>query len=299
MRKAANVEFIGAASRDLERARSLGAARVHGSYADLLDDPDIAMVFITTHNGLHADLAIEAMHRGKHVLCEKPLGVTEAECARMIRASEATGCQLMEAFMYRFHPQIAALQELVRDGTLGEVREVHAAFHFDLTRSDDVRLQPEWGGGALLDVGCYCVNAARLFLGEDVTRVEGECTLDRPGGVDREGRAVLTFANGATADLSFGFNGPLRQGLEVRGSEGTATLNWPFAYRGEVQVLAWHSASQGGRMELPDVDVYQLEIEAFAEAVLQGREPPLPATDATHNARIMDRIATHFAQAGR
>ncbi|HVZ49728.1 MAG TPA: Gfo/Idh/MocA family oxidoreductase, partial [Gemmatimonadaceae bacterium] len=197
---ARNVEFVAAASRDPERARSLGAERAYDSYDALLDDAGVDAVFITTHNGLHGELAIAAFRRGKHVICEKPLGMNAAECERMVAAAEQADRMLMEAFMYRYHPQVAALQDVVRLGRVGEVRHVSASFHFQLTRPDDVRLVREFGGGALLDVGCYCVNASRLFLGEDVAEVAATAVTSGPDGVDLEGRATLSCAGGAAAD---------------------------------------------------------------------------------------------------
>jgi xylose dehydrogenase (NAD/NADP) len=295
--KARNVDLVAAASRELKRAESLGARRAYDSYDALLADPDVDAVFITTHNGLHCKLAIAAMQRGKHVLCEKPLAPTVAECERMVAESERTGMRLMEAFMYRYHPQIAALQQIARSGRIGDVRHLDSSFHFHLDRPDDVRLKPEWGGGALLDVGCYCVSACRLLLGEDVSEVASSATMNGPEGIDMEGQARLTFESGTSASISWGFIGPMRQELTLTGTKGVASLNWAFAYRGEPQSLQIRKGmSKQGTSWVEPPDTYQLEIEDFAGAILENRQPLLPANDGLLNARVMERISQAFAR---
>ena len=292
--RARNVELVAAASRDMKRAESLGARRAYGSYTALLDDPGVDAVFITTHNGLHCELAIEAMRRGKHVLCEKPLAPTVAECERMVEESGRAGLRLMEAFMYVYHSQFDVLRKAVKVGRIGEITHVSASFHFHLDRLDDVRLVPEWGGGALLDVGCYCVNASRLFLGDDVVDVAASATMSGPNGVDMEGQASLTFSSGGTADISWGFLGPMRQQLVVTGTKGEASLNWAFAYRGEPHVLEVRADGQTDRWEFAQTDTYRLEIEDFAGAILEGRNTMSPANDGLLNARVIERVRSAF-----
>ena len=274
----------------LFRLESLKPGRAYGSYDALLNDPEVEMVFITTHNGLHCELAIEAMRRGKHVLCEKPLAPSVAECARMVAESKRSGRRLMEAFMYRYHPQIAALRQVALSGRIGKMEHVSAAFHFHLSRTDDVRLVPAFGGGALLDVGCYGVNISRLLLGERVTEVSATATRTKPGGVDIEGHAALAFESGATAAISFGFVGQMRQEVVVRGTEGEASLNWAFAYRGEPQVLEVRIGGAIERVEFGQTDTYQLEVEDFAGAIIGGRDPLLAPDEGLKNAMVLERI---------
>jgi predicted dehydrogenase len=200
----------------------------------------------------------------------------------------------MEGFMYRYHPQIAALRGVVESGRLGEVRHLSSSFHFPLNRPDDVRMKREWGGGALLDVGCYGVNASRLFLGEQIAEVTATTERTKPDGVDVEGQATLRFESGATADISFGFRGPMRQQLIVSGTEGTASLNWAFAYRGEPHLLEVRAGGRTERLEFGETDTYQLEIEDFAGAILEGREPMLTADEGLKNARALERIREAF-----
>ena len=156
---ARNAELVAVASRDGERAREFAAQgaipRHHGSYEALLDDPEIDALYIPLPNSLHREWAIRAAEKGKHVLCEKPLALTAAEGREMAAAADAHRVKLMEAFMYRFHPRTEKVIELVRGGRIGELRAIRSAFTFRLTRPDNIRLKPELGGGALMDVGCY------------------------------------------------------------------------------------------------------------------------------------------------
>jgi xylose dehydrogenase (NAD/NADP) len=293
--KARNVALVAAASRELSRAQSLGARRAYNSYDALLNDSDVDAVFITTHNGLHCELAIAAMQRGKHVLCEKPLAPSVKECEQIVARSNQSQLRVMEAFMYRYHPQIAALQEVAHSGRIGDVRRLNASFHFHLDRPDDVRLDPTIGGGALLDVGCYCVNASRLFLGEEIADVSASAKISGPNGVDMEGQAKMAFKSGASADISWGFIGPMRQELTLTGTKGVASLNWAFAYRGEPQTLEIRLGASTQVMRFdPPPDTYQLEIEDFAGGILEDRAPMLSAREGLLNARVMDKIREAF-----
>jgi xylose dehydrogenase (NAD/NADP) len=215
----------------------------------------------------------------------------------MVAESERSGKRLMEAFMYRYHPQITALQQLAESGHIGDVRHIKSSFHFPLSGINDVRLDPAIGGGALLDVGCYCVSASRLFFGEEISGITASATTRGPKGVDVEGQANLRFESGTSADISFGFSGPMRQELTLTGTKGIAELNWAFAYRGENQILQTRKGRCPHAMvwDSPP-DVYQLEIEDFAEAILENRAPMLAVDEGLKNARVMERIAAAFRQ---
>jgi len=280
-----------AASRDLDRARAMGPERVYDAYDDLIRDPDVDAVFIATHNGLHKALAIDALRHGKHVLCEKPLAVNARECEEMIAAAEAAGRHLVEAFMYRYHPQIDRALELVRQGAIGELRVVQASFRFHLTRPDDVRFRPEWGGGSLLDVGCYCVDISRLFLGDAPDEVRALGVLDPVHGVDTSLQAILRYGANRFALVSCGFDsGPVQQ-VVLLGTGGVIHFNEPFgSWRGNAQL----TVQTGDREEvLPfeRVNTYQAEIEDLAEAILRGSRPKVKTRETLLTARILDRLA--------
>jgi predicted dehydrogenase len=179
-----NGELLAVASRNEETAREFatkaGLPDYYGSYEALLDDERIDAVYIPLPNSLHREWTVKAAEKGKHILCEKPLALNAAQCDEMQRAAEANGVRLMEAFMYRFHPQTEKVVEMVRKGVVGDLRFIRSAFTFRLTNPDNIRLNPELGGGALMDVGCYCVNVSRTVAGQEPMEVQALVTWVPP-----------------------------------------------------------------------------------------------------------------------
>lgn len=287
---ASNAELHAVASRDLARAESFGAARAYGAYDELLRDPAVDVVVIATHNGLHRDLAIAAMEAGKHVLCEKPLAVTAVECDEMLAVARATDRILVEAFMYRFHPQILHLQQLIAEGAIGAVRTVNATFRFLLPFDEPVRLRPEWGGGALLDVGCYCVNLCRVLLGSDPDTVRAVAHFDPVHNVDISLQGLLHYAGGETGLIDCGFNSELQQGVTVNGTAGSIHLDEPFKRISDTATLQLRRGDVVEFFRFEAVDCYQLEVEDIARAVLGGGVPMLGPEEGGENARIIDRL---------
>ncbi len=283
--------LLAAASRDIRQAEALGPLRAYDSYGALLRDADVDAVYIATHNGLHKELVLEALRRGKHVLCEKPLGRTAGECEEMLATATATRRLLMEAFMYRYHPQISRVQALVRERAIGDLTAVETTFRFPLTRANDVRWRPEWGGGALLDVGCYCVNFVRLFLGDAPRDVHAWATLDRVHGVDTRVHAVLEYASGTQAAVSCGFDGGPYQRAVLIGTEGALSLSEPFMTWTRPSRLTVHAGETEQVFEHESVDTFRMEIEDFCTAVHRGTPPLLQANEGLLNARVLDRIA--------
>jgi predicted dehydrogenase len=284
-----------AASRDIRRAEALGPRRAYDSYSALLADPDVDAVYVATHNGLHKDLTLEALSRGKHVLCEKPLGRTAEECEAMVAAAKTTGRLLVEAFMYRHHPQIRRAQQLVRDGVIGELMTVEATFRFRLTRAHEVRLRPEWGGGSLLDVGCYCVNFARLFLGHVPRDVHAWATMDAVHGVDTSVHAVLEYESGKSAGLSCGFDAGPHQRAVLIGTEGVLDLSEPFVTWRRRPRLTVRTGDTEQVTEFDLVNTFRLEIEDLCAAILGGTSPLLASDEGLLDARILDRVAAAAA----
>jgi predicted dehydrogenase len=267
-------EIVAVASRDAARAeayaRERGIARAHGSYDDLLADPDVDVVYVALPSALHVEWSIRALDAGKHVLCEKPLTRVRAEAERAFDAAERNGRVLMEGFMYRHQEQARRLQALVRDGAIGELRLARAAFSFALDRPDDVRWSRELGGGSLLDLGCYCTNALRLVAGEPEW-VSAEQTLAATG-VDVRFAATLRFPGGVLGHFDCGFDLPERRVVEVLGSEGSVTLEPAFA--SDEGVLELRTGAAVDRIELPPTNRYALQVENVSRAAL-GEEPPL------------------------
>ena len=290
IKSARHATLHAAASRDLARAEMLGATRTYRTYDDLIRDPEVDAVFITAHNGLHKALAMDALQHGKHVLCEKPLAVNARECEEMIAAAEAVGRHLVEAFMYRYHPQMDRAQELVQSGAIGELRVVQATFRFTLTRPDDVRFRPEWGGGSLLDVGCYGVDISRLFLGDTPQDVRAVGVLSHRG-VDTSVQGILRYGGDRFALISCGFDsGPLQQ-VTLLGTDGIILFNQPFSsWRGNPQ-LTVQTVEREDVFPFDPVNTYEAEVEDLALAILDGSRPRFTAAASLSNARILDRLA--------
>lgn len=284
------VSIVGAASRGVARAeayvREHGLERAWPSYDALLADPDVDAVYVALPNAFHVEWSIRALEAGKHVLSEKPMGRDPAGVGRAFDAAERAGLVLMEAFMYRHHPQIKCARELLDDGAVGEVRLVRAAFCSTLGRPDDVRWSPELGGGALLDVGCYCVSGMRLFAGEPET-VFGEQTLTA-GGVDIRFAGTLRFPGGVLGHFSCALDTAPSQALEAVGSEGTLLVSHPFT--ADVELIELRRGERLEEIEVEHVDRYQLQLENFARAI-RGDEPPLLGRDdAVAQARTLDAL---------
>ena len=271
-------------------AAALGC-KAYGDYRELLADDDVEVVYVATHNGAHKDLSIAALDAGKHVLCEKPLGRNPAECEEMIAAAQRTGLHLVEAFMYRHHPQVRKAMELVDGGAIGELRVVEASFSFHLTREDDVRLKPEWGGGGLLDVGCYCVNWCRLFLGDNPDTVTARASFHPEHKVDMSLHGVLDYGAGRFGVISCGFDSGLRHGTVLSGTDGIIRLPETFlTFPEQATSVYLESEPRTDAFTCGPVDPFQAEIEDLAGAVREHRAPLLPPGEGLANARVMEAL---------
>jgi predicted dehydrogenase len=286
------------AARDRTRAQEFaarfGIARVHDRYDALLADPGVDAVYIGLPNALHREWTERAAAAGKHVLCEKPLGVTAADAAAMAAACQAGGVILQEAFMYRHHPQIIRLTEMLREGAIGEPWVVRAWFTFT-TSPGNIRLDPALGGGGLLDVGCYTVSLSRLVLGEPE---EATATAVFEGGVDARLAGLLAFAGGRAALIDCGLRAPLRQGCEIVGTEGTITLARPFQPEDHPPSFAVYTARGTTAIEIPGANQYTRMLDDFAAAALDGAPLRYPPADAVANMRALDALA-RAARSGR
>jgi predicted dehydrogenase len=284
LRASAGNRLLAVASRDLARAGSYakewGIERAHGTYEDLLADPEIDAVYIPLPNHLHAEWTIRAARAGKHVLCEKPLALTVAEVDAMGAAARESGVVLAEAFMYRHHPQTLKVKQLVEGGAIGPVRFVRGTFSFPLTRPDDVRLRPEWGGGCLWDVGCYPLSFTRFALGREPVEVTGAQVLG-PTGIDETFAGQLVFPGGVLAQLDAGFRSPLRTGIEIAGTEGTIVVRQPWRPEGLPILLTRGSDTE--EIAVAGEDRYLLEIEDLADCVRTGREPRVSLAESRGN----------------
>jgi D-xylose 1-dehydrogenase (NADP+, D-xylono-1,5-lactone-forming) len=289
-----DVDVIAVASRVEERARSYadehGLERSYGSYEGLLADPDIEAVYISLPNSLHVEWTLRALEAGKHVLVEKPFSRRPAEVERAFDAAEAAGLVLSEGFMWRHHPQTQRLVELIGSGVAGRVRVVRTAFAFDLAAergTGDTRFDPALDGGALMDVGCYCISGLRLVAGEP-ERARGEQAVG-PSGVDVVFTGALAFADGVVGHFDCGFIVPRRGGLEVVGEEATILVPDPFTPKTpgiEVQ----RPGAEPEQIPIEPENSYRLELENVSAAI-RGEAPALLGReDAVGQARTIDEL---------
>jgi predicted dehydrogenase len=285
------VEVVAVASRDRARAEAYAAGRgiprAYASYEALLADPSIDLVYVSLPNSLHCAWSIRALEAGKHVLCEKPMSGTPSEVEAVFDAAERCGRLCMEAFMWRHNPQTLRLAELVADGAIGELRLIRSSFTYDMPDAGAlVQGRPELEGGALLDIGCYCVSATRL-LGGEPEAVRGYRVLG-PTGVDVRTVAALQLPGGAFAQLSCAFDLPEREELELLGSEGSLRVIDPWRCRTVGIELARPGGSEW--IAVPQQDSYRLQLENMARALRGEEEPLLGRADAVAQARAVELV---------
>jgi predicted dehydrogenase len=290
---------VAIASRDAAKARAAadaaGVPRAYGSYEALLADPDIDAVYNPLPNHLHVPWSVRAAEAGKHVLCEKPVALSADEARALLAARDRTGVQIAEAFMVRAHPQWHAVRRLVEEGRVGELRLVTG--HFSYYRDDpaDIRSRPEWGGGALLDVGCYPVMLARWLFGAEPLAVVGLLERDPALGVDRLASGILRFARG---QATFSCGGQLvpHQRMQLFGTRGRIEVEVPFNPPADrpARVRVDDGAALGGGggevVELPAADQFALQADRFAEAVRGVGALPVPLEDSVGNMAALDAL---------
>ncbi len=296
LQASARGEVVAIASRDRQRAREAAAALdipvVHGDYADLLADAAVDAVYIPLPNHLHVTWSIRALEAGKHVLCEKPIGLDAAEARQLLAAAERhPELKVMEAFMYRFHPQWAWAREQVQGGVLGSLRSIQSFFSYFNDDPGNIRNRPELGGGALMDIGCYNVSLSRFLFGDEPKRVLGHSELDARFGTDRLTAGELVFPTG-NATFTCATQLAPWQRVNVFGTEGRLEIEIPFNAPPDRACRAW---LQRGRdteeVSFEVCDQYALQGDAFARSALKGAPVPTPLHDAAANMAVIDALA--------
>jgi predicted dehydrogenase len=299
IRRSANSELGAIASRDeakLSECRGrFGEARCYGSYGELLDDPGIDAVYIPLPNALHREWTVKAAERGKHVLCEKPLALSAAECRTMVEACRSNHVILMEAFMYRYTDRVRRVLEVLRSGALGEIRFVGSTFRFLLSNPASIKLRPELGGGALYDVGCYPINlvglVADFVAGAQPGGIRPESAAAefvREGGVDVSFSGVLKYPSGMIASLSAGFNAHRRVFSEIVGTQGV--LEIPDTFFDNAGALTLTTGETKTEIPVAESDRYRAEVDDFADAVRNGQPPQFDLAETVRNAETLDRL---------
>jgi xylose dehydrogenase (NAD/NADP) len=288
-----NGRLYGIAARDAGRAaewaREHGFEKSYRDYQALLDDPAVDAVYIPLPNHLHAEWSVRAARAGKHVLCEKPMAMNGAEVRGMAAAAGASGVLLMEAFMYKFHPQIEKTAALISEGEIGAVRSVHSSFTFFYEPDGrNYRWSPDMGGGALYDVGCYTTSAARLVFGAEPLSVFARAVFHPKCGVDVSTHVLLEFPGGRFAHCDCAFDAHFQSRLLAVGERGTLTLDRAFSakhHEVEVRVVRGDAVE---RVHVPSANMFTLMVEHFGTSVIEKKPLRFPVRDAEMNMRTID-----------
>lgn len=288
-------EVAAIASRDTENAKktaeehNIGTA--YGSYEALLADDSIDVIYIPLPNHLHREWTIRAAEAGKHILCEKPLALTQKEAAEMVEACAGAGVLLSEAFMYRYHPRYQMMKELIAAGEIGEIRGIRSAFTFNNAgHKENVRYRKDWGGGSIYDVGCYPINAARLLLGKEPEAVTVQALFSpEHDDVDMMASGLVEFDGAVSLTFDCGMWAAFRNPLEVLGTDGLIEV--PSAYvTGEPGSANFFISSKGQRkeIEVPYVNAYTAQADHFARAINGEATLQFGASDALNNMKVID-----------
>jgi xylose dehydrogenase (NAD/NADP) len=292
-------EVISIASRTLEKAQQtaeeLNIETAYGSYEDLLADPNVDSVYLPLPNHLHKEWTIRAAEAGKHVLCEKPIALNAKEAQEMVEACKKANVVLAEAFMYRYHPRYKILADVIQSGEIGDLRGIHANFTFNNAEDQgNVRYKKEWGGGSLYDVGVYPISVARMLLEQEPKAATVHALFsDKHGDVDMMASGLLEFNHGVALTFDCGMWAAGRNRLEVIGTEGTIEVPSAFVVQHNQEDNFFVINREGRReVEVPKLNHYALQADAFGRRLLSGEPLPFPATDSILNMKVLDACLT-------
>jgi predicted dehydrogenase len=299
MQKCEYSEVVAIASRDAAKAAAaaeqFGLPKAYGSYEEMLADPEIEAVYNPLPNHLHVPLSIRAAEAGKHVLCEKPVGLDTAEAVALLSARDRTKVVIGEAFMVATHPQWLRTVELVRAGRIGELRFALGSFGYPKLAPGNVRNVREWGGGGLLDIGCYPIKTSRMVFGTEPVRVTGTLVRSPEYGVDTLASAILEYPNGHCA-FSCSTDVALNQRMQFFGTAGRIEIEVPFNARpgGASRILIddcrdFHGSGIAVE-EIASCDQYTIQGDLFARAIREGTPPPVPLEDSVRNMAVIDAV---------
>ncbi len=295
MQRGEYCDMVGIASRDMKKAQAvanqLGFARAYGSYEELLADPTIEAVYIPLPNHLHVPWSARALVAGKHVLCEKPIGLTAAEGQELLNvAKKYAHLKVMEAFMYRHHPQWRRAQQIVAKGGIGELRTIQSFFSYFKDDPNNIRNMADFGGGGLMDIGCYCISLSRFIFGCEPERVMGIVEYDPVFRTDRIASGIMDFGTG-TSTWTCSTQLVDYQRVNIYGTEGRIEIEIPFNAPPDRPCRMWHQ--RGFEVEeivLEIVDQYTIQGDLFSQAVLNDTEVPTPLYDAVANMKVIEAI---------
>jgi predicted dehydrogenase len=287
------VEAIG--SRDPAKGRAiaqqLGIPRVHDSYEALIADPELDAIYIPLPNHLHVPWSIRALEAGKHVLCEKPIALDARSADELVAAAARfPRLKIMEAFMYRFHPQWLKARQLLAEGQIGELRTIHTHFSYFNADPQNIRNLAALGGGAMMDIGCYCVSFGRWMFGAEPQRVLGVVDRDPNFGTDRLASGILDFGRG-TATFTCATQLNYYQRAQLHGTEGRIEIEIPVNAPPDRPTRLWHQrGATTNELTFDICNQYTLQADAFARAILGDTSAPMPLTDAVGNMRTIEAV---------
>lgn len=295
MQKSELCEMYAISSRNIDSAKAaadeLEIDTYYGSYEELLADPEIEAVYNPLPNHLHIPWTIKALEAGKHVLCEKPIAITADEASALLKTMKKyPELKVMEAFMYRFHPQWEKVKEVMKSGDIGDVYAINSVFTYHNVDPDNVRNKADIGGGGILDIGCYCINLSRfLFEGEPI-KVKSHLDFDPEFKTDRVASGILEFEQGVS-NFFCSTQIEHHQRATIYGTKGYMELNIPFNAPNEHTRKLWiHKGDQPETIIFDTCDQYTLQGDAFSKAVIEDTEVPTPISDAIANMRVIDQV---------
>jgi len=295
MQKGKYSEIVAISSRDIRKAQEaahrLKIPKVYGSYEELLADKEIEAIYIPLPNHLHVKWTIESLESGKHVLCEKPIGLNSQEAEYLLNeAAKYPELKVMEAFMYRHHPQYRKIKELIENEAIGELTSIQSNFSYYNANPNDIRNKVEIGGGGLLDVGCYCISLSRFLFDEEPKKVCGTIDRDPQLKIDRLTSGILQFEKGL-ATFTCSTQMIPHSGAELFGTEGRIEIESPFVPPpGESTKITLQTGSDAQVFSIDACNQYTIQGDLFSKAILDHREGPTPLTDAVANMKVIDGI---------
>lgn len=288
-------EIVAIASRNSDKAKRAAALleipKAYGSYESLLSDPDIDAVYIPLPNHMHVQWAIKALEAGKHVLLEKPVGLSGKEAERLIQASKGKpGLKIMEAFMYRHHPQWQKAKELVEEGQIGKLKSIQTFFSYYDINPDNICNNALYGGGGLMDIGCYCISLSRYIFGQEPKRVNGLAEFDPIFKTDRMASGILDFSTG-TSTFTCSTQVMPFQRVNIFGDAGGIEIEIPFNAPPDKPTRLWIHTSEDTKEIVFDIcDQYTIQGDLFSKAILDNTEVPTPLEDALNNMLVIEAV---------
>jgi len=295
MQKGELCDIVAIASRNPDSANrastKLNIPKSYGSYEELLSDVEIDAIYNPLPNHLHVPWSIKALQAGKHVLCEKPIGLTAAEGEQLLmEAKKFPHLKIMEAFMYRHHPQWVRAKQLIDEGKIGDLETIQSFFSYYNVDPENVRNKADIGGGGLMDIGCYCISLSRFIFNQEPERVSGIVDYDPGFKTDRLASALLDFGKG-TSSFTCSTQLTPYQRVNIFGTEGRIEIEIPFNTPPDKPTKIWHQSGEQSKEITFDIcDQYTIQGDLFSQAIINDTDVPTPLEDAVANMRVIEAI---------